>query len=40
MALCGVLSTQLLHHQMIARVPASGTPVPLRTLVEKGTVAA
>jgi asparagine synthase (glutamine-hydrolysing) len=40
MALCGILSTQLLHQQLVARPPDAGAPVPLRTLVEKGVAAA
>jgi asparagine synthase (glutamine-hydrolysing) len=34
MAIVGVLSTQLLHHQFIRQAPDPGPPVPLTTLVE------
>jgi hypothetical protein len=35
MALVGVLSTQLLHHQFVARRPDTGSPVSFRTAVER-----
>jgi len=35
MALVGVLSTQLLHHQFVARRPDPGPPVSFRTAVER-----
>ncbi len=35
MALVGVLSTQLLHHQLVRSVPAPGPAVRLRTRVER-----
>jgi asparagine synthase (glutamine-hydrolysing) len=37
MAVVGVLSTQLLHHELVARAPEAGPPVPLTTLVERDT---
>ncbi len=36
MAVVGVLSTQLLHHQFIRRTPDGGPAVPIKTIVEKG----
>ncbi|HMF40447.1 MAG TPA: asparagine synthase (glutamine-hydrolyzing) [Polyangia bacterium] len=35
MAMVGVLSTQLLHHQFVARRPDAGAPVSFRTAVER-----
>ena len=35
MAMVGVLSTQLLHHQFVARRPDAGPPVSFRTAVEQ-----
>jgi len=35
MAMVGVLSTQLLHHQFVARRPDPGPPVSFRTAVER-----
>ena len=35
MAMVGVLSTQLLHHQFVARRPDPGAPVSFRTAVER-----
>jgi asparagine synthase (glutamine-hydrolysing) len=37
MAVVGVLSTQLLHHELVARPFDPGPPGPLRTLVERDT---
>lgn len=34
MAVVGVLSTQLLHHQLVRETPDSGDPIPFRTMVE------
>jgi asparagine synthase (glutamine-hydrolysing) len=34
MAVVGVLSAQLLHHQFVRRAPDSGAPISFRTMVE------
>jgi asparagine synthase (glutamine-hydrolysing) len=35
MAVVGVLSTQLLHRQLVRETPGGGPPVPIRTVVDK-----
>jgi len=35
MALVGVLSTGLLHQEMVRNPPAAGGAIPIRTLVER-----
>ncbi|MBI5493964.1 MAG: asparagine synthase (glutamine-hydrolyzing) [Deltaproteobacteria bacterium] len=38
MALVGVLSTQLLHHSLVARTPAAGPPVHFKTRIDRVAV--
>jgi hypothetical protein len=40
MAVVGILSTQLVHHQFVAERPQASAPPAIRTMVDRAGIAA